>query len=134
MYKEKYKEMHSSEFSCGKSCIQILDLKGGGTGRGYPPLLLHPPLRSRFLYRILYKKFPNNGFPYIFPYKILRNSFGKSLSKIINLCTPPFGGDDFMRIPVFFRESARLPSSGQFFAQRRSDPLNGYVRLDRSMT
>ena len=34
------------------------------------------------------------------PNNFLKNSFGKSLSKIINLCTPPFGGDDLMRIPV----------------------------------
>ena len=35
------------------------------------------------------------------PKNFVKKSFGKSLSKIINLCTPPpFGGDDLMRIPA----------------------------------
>ena len=34
---------------------------------------------------------PLYEFPYIFPYKILGNSFSKSLSKIRILCTPPYG-------------------------------------------
>ena len=89
--------------------------------------IIHPelPIPTSDLNSSVQPEFPNpkfyteiseNEFSYIIckhRYKILRNFFSKSLSKIRILCTPPYGDPPVMRIPVFFRESARLPCSGQ---------------------